>query len=397
MGSSRTVLIAGAGIGGLTAALALAASGFRAVIYEQSNRLEETGAGIQLAPNATRILTALGLGDALAGKIVKPEAISVKSAQSGREIVTVPLGREAEFRYGAPYWMIHRADLQAALLAAVSGNPDIVLKLGVRVEDFAPHGNGMTMQVLQGGVRVEERGIALVGADGLWSTLRGRLRKNPAPEFRQRTAWRATLPSTAVAETFRAPVVHLWLGADAHLVHYPVRGGDAINVVAIVHDRWRGQEWSAAGSRDDILARFPERGWAAPALKLLSTPPSWAKWALHDRLPDLRWGDGPMTLLGDAAHPMLPFLAQGAAMAIEDAATLAQCMAVPGANPAEAMRSYEGLRRGRTARVQRAAAMTGKIYHQSGPVAVARDAAMRLMGGERLRARYDWLYDWRST
>jgi salicylate hydroxylase len=392
---SRTILVAGAGIGGLTAALALAARGFRVVIFEQAETLTEAGAGIQLPPNATRILKGLGLEDALRPAIVSPEAISVRSARRGEEIVRIPFGQPAAFRYGAPYWIIHRADLQAALLAAVRDHPDIVLHSGAKVEDFATHDHGTTAQVLRNGERSEERGIAMVGADGLWSRSRQRLGLTDPPRFRERTAWRATLPASELGEHFRAPLVHLWLGRDAHLVHYPVRGGSTVNVVAIVQDRWQSEEWTATGSRDDLLRRFRSADWHPAARSLLAKPDAWQKWALHDRPPDRKWGIGTFTLLGDAAHPMVPFLAQGASMAIEDAAMLALYLSAAGEDLAGAMRRYEGVRRARTRRVQRAAVRTGDIYHKDGAAALMRDMAMKAIGGERLRARYDWLYDWR--
>lgn len=392
---SRTILVAGAGIGGLTAALALAERGFRVVVFEQAQKLVETGAGIQLPPNATRILIGLGLAEALRPSIVTPEAISVRAARSGEEIVRIPLGQAAEFRYGAPYWVIHRADLQAALLGAVCEHPDIILNLGARVEDFVTHEHGTTAQVIQAGERSEQRGIAMVGADGLWSTLRRRLGHASPPRFRERTAWRTTLPASSLGESFRAPIVHLWLGRDAHLVHYPVRGGTTVNVVAIVQDCWQSDNWSAPGKRDDLLRRFNSTDWHPAARSLLAKPESWLKWALHDRPPDRRWGTGTFTLLGDAAHPMVPFLAQGASTAIEDAATLALYVGGAGKRIAEAMRRYEGVRRVRTRRVQRAALRTGDLYHKDGPAAFMRDMAMKVLGGERLRAGYDWLYDWR--
>jgi salicylate hydroxylase len=189
--------------------------------------------------------------------------------------------------------------------------------------------------------------------------------------------------------------VQLWLGGKAHLVHYPVAGGAVINVVAIFRDTWSGREWSAPGARDEILARYAPRRWAEPARALLGLPERWLKWALYDRPPLSRWGTGPITLLGDAAHPMLPFLAQGAAMAIEDAATLADCLAKSPDDPARALRHYEGLRQARTDRVQRAARRAGEIYHLKPPASFARNLAMGMIGGEKLRARYDWLYDWR--
>jgi len=392
---SRTILVAGGGIAGLTTALALARKDFRAVVLEQAGQLEEAGAGIQLPPNATRVLLALGLGDALKSKVVAPEAIAIRSARSGRQIVRIPLGKAMETQYGTPYWTIHRGDLQAALFDAVENNPDTAIKLAARVEDFEPHGHGLTVHVRYGSQHSHERGIALIGADGLWSALGAQLGGKGKPRFAQRSAWRATLPASAVGEEFRAPLVQLWLGHNAHLVHYPVRGSSLINIVAIVRDVWQGQDWSAAGAREEILARFPKRRWAAPARALLSAPQTWHKWALYDRPVRRRWGKGLMTLVGDAAHPMLPFLAQGAAMAMEDAVTLADCMAAQRDDLASGMRRYEDLRRGRTARVQQAALENGKLYHLSWPAALARNLSLRAMGGERLRARYDWLYDWR--
>lgn len=234
-----------------------------------------------------------------------------------------------------------------------------------------------------------------IGADGLWSTIRTQLGDKSKPEFRNRTAWRALLPAAAVSEEFRQPVTRLWLGRDAHLVHYPVRGGTLINIVAIVADRWKSPGWTAPGARDQLLRHFTRERWAKPARDLVATPDSWVKWALFDRdepgFPD----DGPVTLIGDAAHPMLPFLAQGAAMAIEDADILARCLASPGADPEPGLRRYEAIRRARVRRVQQEARANSRTYHMAGPAALARNLAMRLMGGERLRARYDWLYDWR--
>ncbi|MBI4273346.1 MAG: FAD-dependent monooxygenase [Rhizobiales bacterium] len=402
MTSTRdSIVIAGAGIGGLTAAIALAAKGFRVSILEQAERIEEAGAGIQLPPNATRVLRALGLTERLAPHLVVPQAIRVRAARSGREIVRIPLGTDAEFRYGSPYWLLHRGDLQAALLDAVTAHRDITLKLGVRFEDYAVHSKGLTVQMRRGRVALDQHGIALVGADGLWSTLRARLGDNSAPRFAERVALRATIPAETVSPELREPLTQLWLGRDAHLVHYPIRGGAAINIVAIFRDNWKGREWSAPGERQDILTRFTQRRWADAARALLALPDRWLKWALYDRPPLPRWGTGPVTLLGDAAHPMLPFLAQGAAMAIEDAAILAECLGTacrgkePG-DPARALRSYESMRRARTARVQRAARRVGETYHLPPPASLARNIALGMMGGEKLRERYDWLYDWRA-
>jgi salicylate hydroxylase len=394
--TSRNVIIAGAGIGGLTAALALAQRGFRVTLLEHAERLEETGAGIQLSPNATRVLIALGLEERLKADVVVPETISIRSAR-GRELAVLPLGDRATEYYGAPYWAIHRADLQAILLEAVGANPDIELKLGVRVEDVVTHANGLTVGCRRGVATADEIGIALIGADGLWSTLRAQLGNEARPEFRHRTAWRALLPVAEVAPEFREPKVNLWLGRDAHLVHYPVKGGALVNIVAIVGDQGEQPGWAAAGEREEILQRFSAWRWAQPARALLSQPAQWLRWSLYDLAPVQHWGHGPITLLGDAAHPVLPFMAQGAAMAIEDAAVLAAAMARTPDDIAGAMRAYERLRRKRTAKVQRASRKNSKAYHLAGAEALARNMVLRLAGGNMLRRRYDWLYGWRPV
>jgi salicylate hydroxylase len=393
--SSRTVVVAGAGIGGLTATLALARNGFRVIVLEQAERLEETGAGIQLSPNAARTLIDLGLGDRLRPHVVAPAALRVLDAASGREIVRMPLGEVAEQRYGAPYWVIHRGDLQAALAAAVTQYLDVTILLGMRMEDFVTHPNGITVSGRSHGAIGDERGMALIAADGVWSTSRTRIGYTEPPRFAGRTAWRALVPAKDVAPEFREPFIHLWLGAEAHLVHYPVKSGNVINIVAIVPDTWNEAGWSEPAGRADIMARFPRALWAPQALGLLGVPEAWLKWALYDRRPLLRWSQGPVTLLGDAAHAMLPFLAQGAAMAIEDAAVLAQSLARMPDDAVAALRTYEAVRRPRVWRVQRAAAHNGTIYHQTGIKGALRNVAMRTLGGKFLLRRYDWLYDWR--
>jgi salicylate hydroxylase len=392
--SSRTVIIAGAGIGGLTAALAIARHGFGVTVFDQASRLEEIGAGIQLSPNASRILIALGLGKQLRRHVVAPQELRVMNARTARVLARAPLGAVAEKRYGAPYWVIHRGDLQAVLLDAVRAHPDIALHLGIRVEDFAFDEDGVTIAARSPQRRLEERGVALIAADGLWSNLRQRLGHRREPRFARRTAWRALAPADALMPELRAPAVNLWFGTRAHLVHYPVRSGTLINVVAIVGDDWREPGWSAAGERAEILARYRAPMWSAVPRAILAAPEHWQKWALYDRAPLAQWGKGPATLLGDAAHPMLPYLAQGAAMAIEDAAVLAQRLADARDHPAAAMRRYEQHRRARTARAQRAARRNGMVYHLGGAGAFLRTLALTAIGGERLLARYDWLYGW---
>jgi salicylate hydroxylase len=392
LASSRTVIIAGAGIAGLTSALAIARHGLGVVLLDQAERLEATGAGIQLSPNASRILIGLGLRERLAPHVVVPQELSVANAGSGRVLVHAPLGAAAEARYGAPYWIVHRGDLQAVLREAVEADPAITLRLGTRVDDFAAHGNGITIAAHAGKGTIEERGSALIGADGLWSRLRSRLGHREPLRFAGHTAWRALVPASSVVCELSIPTVSLWLGRGGHVVYYPVKAGHLINVVAIVRDDWHEAGWSARGERSELLAHFDPKAWRGPARELLGAAESWSKWALHDVAPLPFWGRGPVTLVGDAAHPMLPYLAQGAAMAIEDAAALGRCIGQSPDDPAAAMRRYEQLRLARTARTQHAAQRNGAIYHMGGIKGLARTLALSALGGERLISRYDWLY-----
>ena len=391
---SRIVIVAGAGIGGLTAALALVRHGFRVVVLEQAERLEETGAGIQLSPNASRTLIALGLEERLRPYVIEPAGLRVRDGESGREIVRVPLGKTAAARYGAPYWVIHRGDLQAALVGAASQQLDISVRLGLHVDDVAVHPNGITVMSHSRSGVADEYGTALIAADGLWSSVRARFGYDSPPRFAGRVAWRALVRAKDVSPQFSEPFVQLWLGRNAHIVHYPVKGGRLINVVVIMDDSWNAPGWSEPAMRTDLLPRFSTRDWTPQALSLLSAPEAWLKWALFDRRPILRAATGPVALLGDAAHPMLPYLAQGAAMAIEDAAVAAHYLAQRPDDPAAALRGYWRKRRARAWKVQRLAARNGTRYHLTGARAVLRNAAMRTLGGKRLLHHYDWIYRW---
>jgi salicylate hydroxylase len=398
--ASRTIFVAGAGIGGLTASLALAARGFRVVVLEKAERLEEAGAGLQVSPNASRVLVDLGLKDRLGRRAITPEAISIMSARAGREIVRLPLGEEAAARAGAPYWVMHRADLQAALYAAVNEHPDIDLRFGWQFEDAAAHAKGLTIVQRSGNARHQELALALVGADGIWSSVRHHLFPEAQPQFSGLIAWRGTLDATQLPREYTAPRVQLWMGPGAHLVAYPISGARQINVVAIVPGTWNRPGWSVPGDGVELKAAFDASRWPGPARMLIGAVDIWRRWALFTVQEDGEWTSGSIALLGDAAHAMLPFAAQGAGMAIEDAAVLAKILSqspLDNANQvAAALKRYAKLRRPRVARVQRAAGSLGRTYHLTGPFALARDVAIRAIGAQRMMERQSWIYDWQA-
>jgi salicylate hydroxylase len=397
--ASRTIFVAGAGIGGLTASLALARRGFRVVVLEKAERLEEAGAGLQLSPNASRVLIDLGLQPRLGACAVTPDAISLMSARSGGEVARLPLGEAAAFRAGAPYWVVHRADLQRALQAHVNDHPDIELRLGCQFEDVVAHAKGLTIVQRSGMTRQQDLALALVGADGIWSTVRHHLFPEVQPQFSGLIAWRGTLEATQLPREYTSRRVQLWMGPNAHLVAYPISGARQINVVAVVPGTWNRPGWSAPGEANEIRNAFASSRWPGPARMMIGAVDDWRKWALFTVPGGGEWSDGAIALLGDAVHAMLPFAAQGAGMAIEDAAVLAKCLSEGAGETAAgipaALKRYARLRRSRVRRVQRAARRAGRIYHLTGPMAYARDLVIKVMGAKRMLARQDWIYDWR--
>jgi salicylate hydroxylase len=397
--ASRTVFVAGAGIGGLTASLALAAKGFRVVVLEKAERLEEVGAGLQLSPNASRVLCDLGVSDALAGRAVIPEAISLMSARRGGEVIRLPLGEAATAAAGAPYWVVHRADLQAALQAKVGEHHDIELRLGCQFEDTAAHAKGLTVVSRTGMSRQQDLALALIGADGIWSTVRQHLFPDVQPRFSGLIAWRGTLEATQLPREYASRRVQLWMGPNAHLVAYPIAGGRQINIVAVVPGTWNRPGWSVPAEGNELKNIFASPAWPGPARMMIGAVDAWKKFALFTLPEGNQWTRGAIALLGDAAHAMLPFAAQGAGMAIEDAAVLAKCLSEAagenGAGIPAALQRYAQLRRARVARVQRAARSQGRIYHLTGTMALARDLAIKALGPQRVLARQNWIYNWR--
>ena len=394
MAASRTIVVAGAGIGGLTVSLALAARGFRVIVMERAERLEEAGAGLQLSPNASRVLIDLGLAPHLAQHVIAPDAIAVLSARAGGEIARIPLGDAAKSRYGAPYWIVRRADLQSALLARVHDHPDIDLRLGCQFEDVATYPKGITAVQRQGTTRVQEPALALVGADGVWSSVRHQIFPEAVPQFTGRIAWRGIIDAKQLPREYNARRVQLWMGPNAHIVAYPMSDMQRINVVVIVSGKWNRPGWSEPGDVTDIANQFSVAHWPIAVRMMIGAVDGWRKWALFAMKDGGVWAKGNVALLGDASHAMLPFVAQGAGMAIEDAAVLAKFLYDDQANASAAFAHYAKQRASRVRRAQRTARLNGHIYHMRGPAAFARDHAIRLFGSERLLARQDWIYDW---
>ena len=389
MASSLPILIVGGGIGGLALALALAKRGQKSAVLERQPEFATAGAGIQIGPNGVRALQELGVADALKPLAGKPEAIVVHGGSNGRVLARLPLGAWIAERHGAPYWVAHRADLHRLLAEAAALSSDIALHTRCEVTGIAQRKT--TVVVTDANGRSLE-GAALIGADGLWSLVRQSLAPASMPAFAGATATRTVIP-VSDAGRLAMPAVGLWLSPTAHVVHYPVRGGTEIAVVVIAREPWRGREWDAQADAAQLRERIGH--FHASLTDVLARVPEWRRWALHELAPLSTWALGRVALMGDAAHPMLPYLAQGGALALEDAIVLARCLTGCPREIPVALSRYQRLRSARATRVQRASLMQGRIYRLGLPLAWARDAVLRAVPGHALMARFDWLYGWR--
>lgn len=379
------ILVAGGGIGGLAAALALSRQGAAVSVMEQAAAFSEVGAGIQIGPNVTRILRDWGLEAALRRVASFPHALHARDARSGRELGQLPLGERAERRYGAPYACIHRADLHQLLLEAVLTR-GVPLALNQRLVEVQLDSDHVTVRTEEG---LESQPALLVGADGLWSRSRQALGLDEPPRFSGHLAYRGMI---ALPEPAAAPQVTVWMGPRLHVVHYPVQAGRALNVVAIVHGELPSQpeDWDHAAHAAHLFQALGPI--CRPLQQTLKAVPQWRLWALNDRAPlsaAAQMGQGAVALLGDAAHPMRPYLAQGAGMAIEDAQVLAQCWVGAG-SVTERVQRYAELRWRRNAQVQERAIRNGRIFHAHGAMRWGRNLAMGVLGARVMDL--PWLY-----
>ena len=374
--------------------MALSQASFKVTLYERANALEEFGAGLQLTPNATRVLSHLGVLESVCQFATRPAGVLALRGADNAELMRLPLDN-AERRWGAPYLVVHRADLQRALADAVRREPAVDIALGVTVASFATNGDGISVALRRGATGTCDTADLLIGADGLHSRVRQRLGQGAAgqADFTGRVAYRATVDVGDTDFQWNRRDIVLRLGPKAHLVQYPLRGGSIVNLVAIIESPWRAGRadrlWDSAGDASTLDRAFAK--WSAETRMLLKAPTEWRAWPLYDRPPIASFSFGHVALVGDAAHPMVPFLAQGAAQAIEDAGALGRIFSEIG-NISAGLAAYSHHRVARASRVQSEALNQGLIYHFSGPLAYARDATIRLLGPKRISARYDWLY-----
>jgi len=389
-GSPRgTVLVAGGGIGGLAAALALARRGFAVKVLEQAAEIGEIGAGVQLAPNAFAAFDALGVGEQARGRAVYNERMVMMDATDGSTVAEIPLGDAFRARFGNPYAVIHRADVHQSLLDGVQKHANIEVLASTRVLHIEQSAEGVTVFDAAGR---GHRGAALVGCDGVKSAVRQQLVGDPV-RVSGHVVYRAVVDAAEFPADLAWNAAAVWAGPDCHLVHYPLRGGEQYNVVVTFHSR-QPETWGVSeGSQEEVLSYFD--GICAEARQLLHLPKSWKRWATADRAPIERWSQGRVTLLGDAAHPMLQYLAQGACMALEDAVTLGEALHATGDDLVAAFALYERSRIARTARVVLLTREMGRLYHAKGVERLVRNDLWKGRPAERFYDALEWLYGWR--
>lgn len=390
MSGTRRIALIGGGIGGLAAARALALRGFEVRVFEQSDELKEVGAGVQVTPNSAKVLRALGLEPQLKALGYQPQSVVVRDWDDGRQLRRTPMD-QAEAKYGAGYYLLHRADLLAMLAAPL---PGVTIELGARVESVAS-GEKQAAVTLNGAKQFEAD--LIVGCDGIHSLVRKTLHGAQSPRFTGNMCWRALTPANVFPRRLVAPDMTIWMGPLGHIVVYYIRGGQFVNMVASRETRtWVEESWSVESSAQEMSAAFPNVN--GDMRMLLERAQSCFKWGLFDRDPLPWWSRGRITLLGDAAHPMLPFLAQGAAMAIEDGFVLAREISSPD-DLASALQRYEAIRRPRTTQVQLAARAQADVFHLTSPAARLKRWLKldRFTRADPKLLNRDWLYEHDAT
>lgn len=385
-------IIAGGGIGGLTTALALLARGWDVLVLEQASELSEIGAGLQLSPNAMKALRVLGLDGALEKVGFRPEALELRLGESGKGVFSIPAGKAAEARWGAPYLHVHRRDLLDVLVKALEAKAPGAVRLSARVIGYRHMPRGVRVLLEDG--ETEDVDL-LVGADGIHSAIRAQMIGPDRPDFTGNVAWRAVVPTAVLGQAAPPPTACVWVGKGRHAVTYRLRGGELSNFVGVTEQKgWREESWTQKGTREDALADF--EGWVPEVTRILEVAEHHYRWALFDRKPLHRWSEGAVVLVGDAAHPTLPFLAQGAAMAIEDAYVLAQECARLKADLSAALLAFYRQRIERTSRVQAGSRANMKTFHRRlAPMRLATYGPMWMAGRVApgfVSARLDWLY-----
>ncbi len=386
-GSGSPFLIAGGGIGGLVTAYSLAKQGFPVRVFEQAPEFKELGAGIQLGPNIFRALDRIGLKDAVLADAWQPTKMEMRDALTGDVVTSVPLDGGFRTRFQQPYAVTHRADIHSAYLRACEGNDLVSLENNRRVDDYEDRGDEVIVR-LEGGEEV--RGRALIACDGMWSKIRGKIVGDGAPRVSGHIAYRGVLKREEVPEDLWRPDVILWAGPRTHFVHYPLRRGELYNLVAVFHSDRYVEGWNAEGAKDELWKHFS--GQRPEVSRLLERIDTWRMWVLCDREPVKDWTKGRVTLLGDAAHPMLQYLAQGACMATEDAVVLGETLAKMPDDIPGAFRAYQQKRYLRTGRVQIMARVYGEFYHARGVAAELRYAALHDRTPEQSYDGVEWLY-----
>jgi salicylate hydroxylase len=383
------VLVVGGGIGGMACALALRQAGFAVDVFEQSTEVGEIGAGLQLGPNGFAAMDALGVGERARGRAVFTDDLIMMDAIDGAEVARIPVREAFRQRFGNPYAVIHRADIHRAIYEEVELDPEIRVHTSARIVGVDLAADRVCLTDMQG---TRHEGAAVVGCDGVHSVVRERL-IGDGHRVSGHVVYRAVAPCADMPEDLRWNAAAIWVGPNCHLVHYPLRGGEQYNIVVTFHSREPEQWGVREGSRDEVMSYFTEI--CDRPRQLLDRPTSWKRWSTADRDPVDRWGEGRATLLGDAAHPMLQYLAQGACIALEDAVTLREALRACERDIEPALRLYESKRIVRGARLIVSAREMGRIYHAKGVERLVRNSFFAGRTPERFYDTLEWLYGWR--